>query len=92
MVELTINMNITWTTRGNIEVSSTNPWRDWSLTVSSDSLPHLSVSRTRKITDPGILSLLNTLTGCCLSDVVVFSVAVAVVVVDEDSGARYTHV
>ena len=90
MVKLTINMNITWTTRGNIEVSSTNPWRDWSLTVSSDS--HLSVSRTRKITDPGILSLLNTLTGCCLSDVVDFAVAVTVVVVDEDSGARHTHV
>ena len=89
MVELTINMNITWTTRGIIEVSSTNPWRDWSLTVSSDS--HLSVSRTRKITDPGKLSL-NTLTGCCLSIVVIFAVAVAVIVVDEDSGARYTHV
>ena len=60
--------------------------------MSSDSLPHLSVSRTRKITDPGILSLLNTLTGFCLSIVVIFAVAVAVFVVDEDSGARYTHV
>ena len=58
----------------------------------SHSLPHLSVGRTTRITEPGILSQ-NTLDGCCFAVVVIFVVDVVfIVVVDEDNRIRYTFI